>query len=83
MILDSIKDGAVPSNMNRRMIILLHKIGPTNELSNYKSITLLNVSYKILAMALQKRLQPLLPDLIDEDQATFLPMQYILNNILV
>ena len=44
---------------------------------------LLNVSYKILAKALQKRLQPLLPDLIDEDQTIFLPMRYILDNVLV
>ena len=41
------------------------------------------MSYKILAKALQKRLQSLLLDIIDENQMGFLPMRYILDSILV
>ena len=67
MILDAIRLGKLPKGMNRGLIALLHKGGPTNLLTNYSPITLLNVSYKILAKALQKRLQPVLLDLIDED----------------
>ena len=63
--------------------ILLHKGGQTDEHKNYLPITLLNASYKILAKALQRRLQPFLPELIDEDQTAFLPMRYILDNVLV
>jgi hypothetical protein len=47
------------------------------------SITLLNVSYKIVAKALQKRIQPIMPEMIHEDQTRFLPMRYILDNVLV
>jgi hypothetical protein len=48
--------------MNSGMIVLLHKGGAIDALTNYRPITLLNVSYKIVAKALQHRLQPSLPD---------------------
>ena len=73
----------LPKEMNRGLIALLHKGEPTDLLTNYSPITLLNVSYKIMAKALQKRLQLVLPDLFDEDQTTFLPMRYILDNVLM
>ena len=41
------------------------------------------MSYNILAKALQKRLQSLLLDIIDEIQIGFLSMRYILDSILV
>lgn len=44
---------------------------------------MLNVAYKIVAKVLQWRLQPLLADVISEDQTSFLPMKYILDNVLV
>jgi len=44
---------------------------------------LLNVSYKIVAKALQIRLQPLLQDVISPEQYAFLPFRHILGNILL
>jgi hypothetical protein len=83
MVLQSIARGWLPQGMNEGLIALFHKGSPTNELNNYRPITLLNVSYKIVAKALQHRLQPSLPDLISEDQTAFLPLRYILDNVLV
>ena len=59
------------------MIACYHKETTIDELSNYKPITLLNVSYKIVAKALQQRMQPSLPNLINEDQTAFLLLRYI------
>ena len=56
MILDSICVGELPRGMNRGLIFLLHKDGPIDMLTNYRPITLLNVSYKILAKVLQMKL---------------------------
>ena len=78
MILAFINSQSLSQGMNKRMIVLLHKSGPTNKLSNYKPIVLLNILCKILAKVLQ-----LLQDLIDEDQTTFLPIRYILDNIFM
>jgi hypothetical protein len=83
MVHQSIARGRLPQGMNDGLIALLHKGGVTNDINNYMPITLLNVSYKIVAKTLQHRLQPFLPDLISEDQTAFLPLQYILDNVLV
>jgi hypothetical protein len=63
--------------MNDGMIALHHKGTTIDELSNYRPITLLDVSYKIVGKALQQRMQPSLPNLINEDQTAFVPLQYI------
>jgi hypothetical protein len=41
------------------------------------------MAYKIIAKALQKRIQPFMPEIIHEDQTGFLPLQYILDNVLL
>jgi hypothetical protein len=61
--------------MNHGLITLLPKGGDTEALGNWRPITLLNVSYKILAKALQRRLQFLLPNVISDDQSAFLPLR--------
>jgi hypothetical protein len=64
------------------------KNGPKNGLrclgiNNWRPITLLNVSYKILEKILQMHLQPVLMELISLDQSTFFPMRCILDNIFL
>lgn len=69
--------------MNRGFIALLFKASEREDLSNWHPITLLNVSYKIVTKALQRKLQPFLSKVISPDQTAFLPTHYILDNILV
>jgi hypothetical protein len=83
MVNDSIRVEKLPRGMNRGMIVLLHKGGPQEELTNWGPVMLLNVSYKIVAKTLQKRIQPFMPEIIHEDQTGFLPMCYILDNVLL
>ena len=83
MIQQSLLIGGLPLGVNKDLIPLIYKGGATYELTNYRPITLLNVSYKILVKALQPRLQSFLPIIIDEDQIGFLPIRYILDNVLV
>jgi hypothetical protein len=83
MVQQSIACGRLPRGMNGGLIALLHKGRATDELINYRAITLLNISYKIVAKTLQLRLQPSLPDLINEDQTSFMPLRYILENVMV
>ena len=69
--------------MTAGLISLIYKAGPREDLSNWRPITLLNTSYKILAKALQLRIKPHLADLIDPDQTAFVPMRSILDNVFV
>jgi hypothetical protein len=52
-------------------------------LGNYRPITLLNSTYKIYAKCLQRILQPILTKVISPNQSAFLPMQYILDYIVL
>jgi len=67
MIQESISNSALPTGMNRGTIALLYKGVVRDELGNWRLISLLNVGYKILAKALQCRLQTLLAELISLD----------------
>ena len=83
MINSSRRLGRFPVSMTLGAITLIHKAGPKEDLSNWRPITLLNATYKIVAKALQLRLKPLLPDLISSDQIAFVPNSFILDNVFV
>jgi hypothetical protein len=83
MITQAVGDGNFPPVVTKGLIAFLHKGGARIKLTNWQPITLLNVSYKIFAKALQLRLQPVLMEMISHDQSAFLPMQFILDNILL
>ena len=53
---------------------------PRQYLKNWRPITLLNVSYKILSGAIAKRLKSVLPKIIHENQKGFLSGRYIGEN---
>jgi hypothetical protein len=52
-------------------------------LTNWRPITLLNLSYKFFAKAIQLRLQPILMEIISCKQSVFLLLRFILDNILL
>ena len=56
MIQISITSGSFPTGMTRGHIVLIPKGGNQQQLTNWHSITLLNVAYKIVAKVLQLRL---------------------------
>jgi len=83
MIQDSFVKGNFPPRVTRRLITFLHKGGKKKQLFNWRPITLLNVTYKIFAKAFQMQMQLVLMEAISQDQSTFLPIRFILNNILL
>jgi len=83
MIQDSFMKGNFPPRVTRRLITLLHKGGKKKQLFNWKPITLLNVTYKIFVKTFQMQMQLVLMEAISQDQSTFLPFRFILNNILL
>jgi len=50
---------------------------------NWRSITMLNVTYKIISKALSLKLKPLLPLIIHLEQTCFVKGRYILDNVIV
>jgi hypothetical protein len=82
MVQQSNERGAFPRGINKGLIAFLYKGGAKDEIGNYCPITLLNVTYKIMAKALQRRLQPFCSEVINAEQIAFLPTCFILDNIL-
>ena len=83
MIFNSIQKSSLPRGINKALKVLLYKGHLANILLNYRPITLLNIFYKILAKALQKKFQLFLLNLINEYQIAFILMKHILDNILL
>ena len=67
----------------RRGIITLvpKKNKPTNLLSNLRPISLLNTDYKIATKAIARRLEAVLPSVINADQTGYIKGRYIGENI--
>jgi hypothetical protein len=83
MINEAVRSNRLPPGITSGLISLLHKGGERGKLTNWRPITLLNVAYKLYAKALQLRLQPVLMEIISFDQSAFLPLRFILDNILL
>ena len=72
----------IPGSMKEAAISLIKKKDKDMyECSTYRPISLLNTDYKILAKLLAKRLNPVLPSLIKNDQTGFVKGRYGADNI--
>lgn len=83
MLTASLTAEEFPNGVTCGVLALLHKGGSRSRLTNWRPIALLNVAYKIYAKALQLRLQPVLSEVISDDQSAFLPGRFILDNIML
>ena len=72
MILSGIERRTLHKEVTRGLISLIPKDGDSNDLNYWRPITLLTVSYKIFAKALQLRIQSILRDVISPKQMVFL-----------
>lgn len=81
MILRDIEDVTLYEEMTKGLISLILK-GDTKYLNYWRPITLL-ISYKIFVKTLQLRLQSILRDVIIPEQIAFLPLRFILDNIVL
>ena len=76
------ENGQLSISQRRGVITLIPKEESSLiELKKWRPITLLNVDCKIASKAIAKRIEPILPLLIHEDQTGFVKGRYIGENI--
>jgi hypothetical protein len=74
----------MPSGISEGLIYLIPKGDEVSlDLKKWRPITLLNTTYKILAKALENRLQKVLDVIIYDSQTRFLQERSIMDNIFV
>ena len=81
MVKMNIEEKKLHEGVTKGLICHISKEGDAKDLNYWRPITLLTVTYKIFAKALQMRLQPMLRDVISPEQTIFLSLRFILDNI--
>ncbi|CAI5465194.1 unnamed protein product [Closterium sp. Yama58-4] len=64
---------SLPAELKEVVTILLHKKGDKEQLNNYRPITLLNFTYKVLARVVADRMKSVLHMVISPEQYGFIP----------
>lgn len=69
--------------MNKNLFFLIPKCKKPMHESEYRPISLCNVIFKIITKAIANRLEPILPDIVKENQSVFVPNRHIMDNALI
>ena len=79
---EAMHTGSLGALINKGNIKFIPKPSDQKIITNWRPITLLNVSYKIIAKALALKLHPLLPLIVRPEQTSFVQGRYILDNVI-
>lgn len=81
MVNESVANGVLPLTLREGILTLVPKPNrPRAVIKSYRPITLLNVSYKIIAGAIASRIRRVLPSVVDKDQTGFMKGRFIGDN---
>ena len=70
-ILDFLNSGISPPNFHETHIVLIPKCKELKRVTDYRSISLCNVVYKLTSKCIANRLKKFLPSIISETQSAF------------
>ncbi|PNX96792.1 ribonuclease H, partial [Trifolium pratense] len=83
MVLDVLNNNGDPSHLNSTYICLIPKVKNPSSPSEYRPISLCNVTLKIITKTLANRIKNILPDIISPNQSAFIKGRLITDNTLI
>ena len=78
---ESFERGVLPESQRSAVFSLLFKKDDSNDIANYRPISLTNVDYRIMAFVLAHRLQSVIDKIVSQDQTAYVKHRYMGNNI--
>ncbi|KAK2637952.1 hypothetical protein Ddye_025747 [Dipteronia dyeriana] len=78
-----LNDGHPLDNINGTLVALIPKTKRATRVFDFRSISLCNVVYKIVAKTIANRLKVVLGDVISESQSALIPGRLILVGVIV
>ena len=83
MVREFFETGELDERINQTNICLIPKTARPVSMTEFRPISLCNISYKIISKVLSNRLKRIFPSLISETQSAFVARRLITDNILV
>ncbi|KAL0319628.1 UNVERIFIED_CONTAM: hypothetical protein Sradi_5224300 [Sesamum radiatum] len=82
-VLDFLNNGSLDSLINFTHIVLISKCPSPSNMSQFRSISLCNVIYKLASKVLANRVKPFLDAIVSPSQVAFVPGRLVTDNVLV
>jgi len=83
MVLNVLSSKMSMADINKKYITFVSKTNNPAKITEFRPISLSNVIYKLISKVLANRLKLILPQIITENQSTFLSGRLITDNVLI
>ncbi|GKU96029.1 hypothetical protein SLEP1_g9310 [Rubroshorea leprosula] len=75
--------GRIVKGLNESFVVLIPKVSNLEKIEEFRPISLINVSYKILSKLLANRLRRVLEDIIGENQMAFIAGRHLPESVVI
>lgn len=75
--------GDLPNGLNVTLVVIIPKVNNSNRVTQLRSISLCNISYKEITKTTTNRLKEIMPNIIGSFQSSFVSGRHITENIII